>query len=199
MWGPNVSELVMGAAEEVTTSAGPLQVLDPAGYEETGVVIRATAAFAVVVALGGLVIVRDESYIRESVEALVSNPLSSIGYGIVAHLVVAFGVAYVGSQVPAVGVSGVDLTTLSFGVGLVVLLSVAAVGFTVVGTTVFALWGESNVWAGLILGGMVASGLTVARPAVGAGLWLLLVSLGVGGRVRNWVHASALDDVATGS
>lgn len=186
-----------GAGSLSASALAALQVFDPGVLNETNVVVRAITAFLIVVVFGAVLLIRRETYVSQSVDAVVSMPLRAIGYGLVAHFGLALIVAYLASQLSPLRISGVNVGNVSLLLGIVALLAVAAAGFTVVGSTVFTLWGQPNAWAGLILGGMVAGGVVLGQPTVAAVLWLGLVSLGIGGSIRNWMHASALDDIQT--
>lgn len=133
---------------------------------------------------------RFESLVNRSIDTSIDRPLSSMGYGAAAHGVLAFIGVYLASQFGQVVVSGQPLTALGLWIGVVSLAVAGALGFTVVGSALVELRGDRQRWHGLLLGAVMAGAVGVIEPVLGGVIWLIVVSTGIGGPVRQWVHAS---------
>lgn len=181
------------AGAGVTATARPIQL--GSTVAETSGAMRAVAAFALVVCLGGVVLWRADSFLDRSIDASMEQPVSSLGYGLAAHAVIAFVGVYLANKLARYGVFGSASSYVGLGVGVALVGVAGAVGFTVVGSTVTDLLAERRGWPGLVLGGVVAAGIAVVAPDVGAVLWFGIVSVGVGGPVREWVQASVVADL----
>lgn len=171
--------------------AVPGQSLDPSIVVETPA-LRAVSSFLLVLLFGGAVLVRYRGLVERSVEASMNSPFVSVVYGVGAHLVVAFAGGVFSTQLANAGVDRTLLQvvgTATFGLAMLVL---AGFGFTVLGTSLTERQGERDPWRGLVvLAGVSAIVWLVAPPLVGAAVWVLLVSAGIGGPARRWVHAEA--------
>lgn len=175
--------------------AGPaglelLQLTDPIHMLELPGVARGGLAFAVVLVLGGGFLWRRAGLIERSIDASIDRPLSSLGYGIAAHATLLFAAAYLASQLGPLTVSGRSLGPLGIWVGVVLLAAAAGLGFTVVGAAVVELGWDRPRWNGLVLGAVVAGVAGGMDPLIGGLVWVVVVSTGIGGRVRAWFHAS---------
>lgn len=167
-----------------------LQATDPTAMFGLPGFVRGPAAFAVVLIIGTALLWRYESLVERSIETSIERPLSSLGYGIGAHLTIIFFGVYAASQLGQVAPSGTPLASVGLWAGVAVLAVVAALGFTVVGAAVVEFrWGP-RPWFGLLLGAVTAGLAGLASPLVGVVLWLVVVSTGIGGPVRNWFHAA---------
>lgn len=182
-------------ADQLAGTAGSVLAADPGVIFDAPGPVRAVVAFALVLLLGGGLLWRYEAFVDRSIDATMSRPLSSIGYGVAAHLVIAFGAFYLTSQFAKLDVAGVNAGGIGVLVGALLVLLAAALGFTVVGATVGGLWGAGSNWPGLALGALMAGGAAVLDPLLAGVVWIAIVSAGIGGPVRKWLHASALSDV----
>lgn len=151
--------------------------------------LRGIAAFALVAAVGGLLLFRYRAFVDRSIEASMATPVRSVGYGVAAHAVIGFAGVYLASQLGSAGGS------VAFVAGVLVLLVVGSLGFVVVGSIIGSLMGTPDRRVGLAAGAGIAAIAGVLAPATGALVWFVVVSMGIGGPARRWLHADALDDV----
>ncbi len=171
-------------------AAASLATAVPVAVAEAPGPLRAAVVFVAVVSLGGMVCWRYGPFVDRSVEASTARPLASMGYGLLAHAVIAFGGLYLANQLGQVSVAGGNPGVLGVVAGLALWLAAGAVGFTVVGSALVALGGVQRRWPGLVAGGLIAAGAAVSDPLVGVVVWLTAVSMGIGGPVRRWFHAT---------
>lgn len=167
-----------------------LQLVDPTSLLELPGLVRAPTAFLVVMLLGAGILWRYDALVERSIEAAIDRPLSSLGYGVAAHLTIAFFGAYSASQLGQLTVSGRSLAGIGLLGGLFVFGLVAALGFTVVGTAATQVGWERHRWYGLVVGATLAGLAALVDLRVGGLVWIVVVSTGIGGRVRLWLHAA---------
>lgn len=187
----------MAGLSTVTVALGAgvsLQTLDPAVVLEAPPELRAVGTFLTVLALGAAYLWWDEPFVDRSIDSSWDRPLVSAAYGIAAHVVILFAAFYLGSRLSQFELFGQNTAVLGLAFGVVVVLLVAALGFTVVGGALVELGWERNRWTGLVVGAGIAGGIAVAATTVAGGLWVAVVSLGIGGAVRKWLHASAVGE-----
>lgn len=184
---------VVSAGLAVATA--PLSAADPTAIADVPGPLRAAVAFVAVLVLGWGARWRHGAFVDRSVEASIARPLAAVGYGLVAHLVIAFGGLYLVDQLGQLEVAGRNPGVLGALVGLSLWLVVGAFGFTVVGSAVAAYGGARRRWAGPVAGALVAAGAAVADPLVGVVVWLTAASMGIGGPVRRWYHATWAEDL----
>lgn len=177
--------------------AWPLQSVDPTLILELPGLVRGVAAFAIVLAVGTVLLWRYAGLVDRSIAASIDRPLSSLGYGIAAHLTIGFFGVYAASQLGQLTFSGRSLGGLGLLAGLGVLTVVAALGFTVVGTAIVEFRGAARREYGLLLGAAIAGVAAFTQPLLGGLVWLIVVSTGIGGPVRVWFHAA--EDVEAAS
>ena len=155
--------------------------------------VRAATVFLALVVFGGVALYRDEALVDRSIDASMAHPVKGTIYGVVLQvgLILAWGYLYAMLGGVLVGTAG-TLLFLSVAVGS--LLAVAGVGFTVVGSTIFAVVSYRQLWPGLVVGATIGALVAlVPSPAVAAVLWIAIGSLGVGGSLRKWVHDDRVD------
>lgn len=153
--------------------------------------LRAFATFVLVAGLGGVLVYRHESFLDRSIDASAERPLASLGYGLAAHAVIAFTAVYLANKLGRYGVLGQDGPLVGLLLGGLLAVAAATVGFTVVGVTVAGLRGGRRHELGLALGGLVAAAAVALASTASALVWFVVVSMGIGGAVRKWLHASA--------
>lgn len=185
--------LVAGVAV-LTGGATPLQTVDPAIFSESGAV-RASLAFGLVLLFGGALLWRFEPFLERSIDSSRAKPLSSLLYGVAAHAVIAFGGVYLATQLAQVRVAGWSAGGLGILFGVLLLLLAASLGFTVIGATVVELGWEPRRWPGVVVGALIAGAIAVIDPLFGGAVWFVVVSMGIGGPIRTWLHASAVSDI----
>lgn len=156
--------------------------------------VRGALAFSLVLVGGGGLLWRFERFLERSIESSRAKPLSSLLYGVAAHAVIAFGGVYLGFQLAQIQVAGWHPGAIGILFGVLLLGLAASLGFTVVGATVVELGWGTRRWPGVVVGALVAGGVAVMDPRFGGAVWFVLVSLGIGGPVRSWLHASAVSN-----
>ena len=171
-----------GPALVVLQVAGPSALMDLPG------VLRAPVAFSVVLVLGAGLVWRYGGVIDRSIDASIDRPLASMGYGVAAHLAIGFFGVYAASQVGRA--TGQSLGAAGLWLGVAVFATVAAMGFTVVGSAIVSVRGDGGPWHGLVVGAAIAGTAALFGSVVGGLVWVVVVSMGIGGFVRRWFHAS---------
>lgn len=155
--------------------------------------VRGPIAFGVVLLPGAAILWRWEAVVDRAIDASVDRPLSALGYGIAAHAVIVFVGIYLASRLSGVVLSGHSLAAVGLAIGVAAFGAAAALGFTVVGGAIVELrWGRRR-WLGLLLGAVGAALAAIADPMVGGLVWLVVVSTGVGGSARRWLHTAEGD------
>jgi len=177
----------------------PIQVVSPSALLDAPASVRGLVAFVAVLALGGLLLWRYEPFVARSADASMARPLSSLVYGAAAHAVIAFGGVYLINQLAGLEAFGYNAGAVGFVVGLVVVLLAASLGFTVVGTTIVGFVRDPSYWYGLLVGALLAALAAFVGSLAGATLWFVLVSMGIGGPARRWVHADEISDARDAS
>jgi hypothetical protein len=123
-----------------------------------------------------------------------AKPVRAIAYGVAAHAVIAFAGVYLASQLAQSGIFGRNGALVAGVLGGLVLLLAGSLGFMVVGSILATLSGWSP-WAGVAAGGTLAGVAGLLEPMAGGLLWFVVVSMGIGGPARRWLHADAVDDL----
>lgn len=182
---PDPGDLSTFAPSASPTAGGPV---DPAAVLEAPGPVRAAGAFLLVLLLGAVVLSLFEAGVDRSIDASLDRPVLSTVYGLVAQAAAGAAAAYVYSLIagagPVVVGGGLTIVALAW-------LAVAVVGFLVAGGVLTVIVGTRQPWTGLVVGAGIAA-VPWLLPSVTAGVtvWLVVVSLGIGGRTREWVHAS---------
>lgn len=189
MW--EFPEHAVDGPSALASATTPLQAVDPVAVIGAAGPRRGAVAFALVLVLGGALYWRWERFVDRAIEASVADPLRSLVYGAAGHAVIVFGGVYLTSRLARLEVGGLNAGAVGVISGLFVMLLVAALGFTVVGSSVVALGWDGSRWTGIGLGALVAGVAASVDPLVGGIAWFAVVSTGIGGPVRRWVHASA--------
>lgn len=178
----------------LAASETPLQALGPSTLTDAPWPFRGLAAFLVVVGLGGVLVWRYEPFVDRSIDASMERPLSSLGHGAAAHAVIVFVGVYLANKFGRYAPLDGTGPLIGLSVGLLLLVGSAAVGFTVVGSTIVELRGDRQRWLGLALGGAIAGAAGAVATTTGAFVWFVVVSMGIGGAVRRWINASAVPE-----
>ena len=175
-----------------TTTATPLQTASVSAVLDAPGPVRGLAAFLLVSVLGAILLWRYEPFVERSIDASMDRPLSSLVYGVAAHAVIAFGGVYLVNQLTNLEAFGWNAGVLGVVAGMLVVLLAASLGFVVVGSTAVEFaWGRSH-WYGLAVGALVAGVAGFLGSLAGATLWFVVVSMGIGGPARNWLHADEI-------
>lgn len=166
-----------------TASAGPV---DPTGLAEASGAVRAAASFALVLLFGGVLLYRYRGFVDRSTDASFERPRVAVVYGLMAFGLVAFGGVYVFSQLARLGGT---VSLVGLGAMALVALTLASLGFAVVGTLITDVQGRRRPWHGLVLGAGISSvGWLLLPPLGGLLAWILIASFGLGGPTRKWFH-----------
>jgi hypothetical protein len=151
--------------------------------------LRASAAFLLVVPVGVAILSRYGGFVDRSVEASMGSPLVSLLYGVLTQA----GLFFVGGVFSTqLANAGLDTAVLAVGSAVVLgaaFLALAGLGFTVVGVWLVERRGAGPRWQGFAAVAAVGATGWLLSPLLGAAVWGLLVSVGVGGPARRWIHA----------
>lgn len=161
-----------------------VSIIDQPGW------IRGVLAFAFVLAVGTVVTVRFDDIIENAIKKSTTRPGASLGYGIGAHLTIVFVGLYLTNQLRYISISGESAAVIGPLVGIMLLVVIGSVGFTVTGTAIVEVLWNGDRYTGVLLGAAMAGIAAFVNPLVGALVWVITVSLAVGGPIRHWVHAS---------
>lgn len=195
MTGATAVALVEGVVALAATPT-PMQVLDSTTLTGVPGSVRALVAFVGVLVAGGVLLWRAEAFLDRSIRASMARPVVSLGYGVAANAVVAFGAVYVTSQLARLSAFGQSVGLVGVALSLLAVFLTAALGLTVVGSTVVELAWARDHRAGLLFGASVAGVAGLLDPLVGGLLLFVLVSMGIGGPARAWLTADATDRIA---
>lgn len=182
---------VSPSTEVSLLGAVPGQSLDPSIIIDTPV-LRAVSSFLLVLLFGSAVLIRYRGLVERSVEASMNNPFVSVVYGVGTHLVIAFAGGVFSTQLANAGVDRTLLQVVGTATFAAAMLVLAGLGFAILGTSLTERRGERDPWRGLVVFAAVSAIVWLVAPLlVGAAVWVLLVSAGIGGPARRWVHAEA--------
>ena len=177
------------AVEAVGQCVSIAQAVDPSVVLDAPPT-RAIGAFVFVALFGGVLLWRFDGFVDRAIDSSMERPAVSTAYGVTAHLCVLFFGVYFFGQVTRLSASGFVVAGAGAAVAIAV-LALAGLGLTVVGARLTELVGERRPWYGLLVGAVLGAAAWLL-PVVAAGLvvWTLLVSVGIGGPTREWIHAS---------
>ena len=187
----------VGAAVASAASERPMQAVDATVIVDVPGPVRGTVAFVLMLLVGGAIAWRFAPFLDSCVDASIERPLASVGYGVAAHAVIAFAGVYLSTQLAGAPRSEWNAGVLGIFAGLFLVLVASALGFTVVGATIAVIWLDGPEWATPVVGALLAGGSAAVDPLVGGLVWFVVVSTGIGGAVRRWIHASAGPDPST--
>lgn len=190
--------LLVDQAVAATPAFPALRAAIPSAVLDAPGAVRGLAAFVLVAALGGLMLWRYEPVVDRSIDASMARPLSSLAYGVAAHAVIAFGAGYLATQLAGFDLLGRNAGVVGLLVGLLLALLAGSLGFTVVGSTLAGLGGSLPRWSGPVVGALIAGVAGLLDPLHGGFLWFVVVSMGIGGAARRWLHADEIDEARTG-
>lgn len=184
-----IGPIAVGGLTTATAGWPVLQALD---FLDVSTPVKIAGAAVLVAVLGAVILWRNEAVVERSIDDSLDRPLVSFIYGVGAHFLLAFAGLYLGNLAGQAGLPGASSGRLGLVVGLLIS---GSLGFLVVGATVVGFLGEQHYWSGLVVGALLAA-VSVAIPSlIGAFVWVVLVSLGIGGVVRTWTHASFAPEV----
>lgn len=170
--------------------------VDPATIAETTSLVRFVASFVLVLLAGGLLLAVAGEFVDRAVDSSMETPVASVGYGLMAQAAIVFLGYYLLGQLAGVSGAIVDVAFVVIGV---LTLALAGLGFTVVGVRITELVGDRRLSLGAVVGAALSAVVwLVPSFLLGLVLWLLVVSLGVGGPTEAWLHASRSVDGQSG-
>lgn len=175
-------------------SLGALAGLDVSTLFGASAAVRAISVVLVVFLVGLGLCWWDESFVDRSVDAATARPLSSLAYGLATHAAIALAGVLLTAKLGRLTLGGFYFGWVGVLVGVGLLLVTATVGFSVVGIIVLGLLTDVDSRGGVLLGAIIAGGVTLLDPLLGVATWLLVVSAGIGGFAREWLTADALPD-----
>lgn len=167
-----------------------LTALDPSVVASAPAPVRAVGSFLLVLVFGGALLYLSEGFVDRAIDSSMESPLKSAVYGAVAYGSIAFAGVYAYSQLAAVGAAGPAVGAVGMVLVALVWLVLAGLGFAVVGARITEAAGERRLRLGLVVGAAV-SAVAWLVPSFVLGLlaWVVVVSVGIGGPTRKWVHA----------
>lgn len=172
----------------------PLQALDPSVVADAPATVRAAAVFLTTVLFGGVVVYRYGGRVDEAAGASRERPLLAVVYGLGAFGFVLFVVAFGLSELSRAGVGLRVVSTFVFVALAVMVLSLGAVGFAVVGVLLADAFGFRDPMLGLVGAAGASAVAWFLLPVVpGALVWVVIAAVGVGGPTRRWVHRDSVD------
>lgn len=188
--------VVNAAVLVVLPGVATAQSLGPSVVTEAPASLRAVASFVLVLLFGGGLLYRYGGFVERSVDSSKEQLLLSVVYGVIAYGLVGFVCVYAYSQLARLGTGGAVLSTVAVATVGIVALTLAGLGFVVVGTLLTDLQGRRQPWVGLVIGAAVSAVAWLALPLLpGLVAWLVVTAFGIGGPTRRWVHASQASPV----
>jgi hypothetical protein len=151
--------------------------------------LRAAVAFVLVVPFGVAILSRYGGLVERSVETSMGSPLVSVLYGFLTQVGLLFVGGVLSTQLANAGLGTTTLTVGSTVVFGVVFLTLAGLGFAVVGAWLVERRGAGPRWQGLGAVAAVGAAGWLLPALLGTAIWVGLVSVGIGGPTRKWIHA----------
>ncbi|EMA47912.1 hypothetical protein [Halococcus saccharolyticus] len=184
-----VSDRRASVVDAVGSGASSVQAIDPTTVVDAPPA-RAIGAFVFVMLFGGVLLWRFDGFVDQSVDSSMERLTVSTVYGVTAHACVLFFGVYFFGQVTRLSANRLVVAGAGAAVAVAV-VGLAGLGLTVVGARLTELVGERRPWYGLVVGAVLgASAWLLPAAAASLVVWVLLVSVGIGGPTREWIHAS---------
>lgn len=187
-WVGDAGGLVGSSGAPLGTSPG----LDVWTLFGTANPIRAVSVVLLVFLIGIGLMWWDDTLMDRSVDAAMARPVASLAYGLATHFAIALAGVLLTAKLGRLTLGGFFFGWLGVLVGVTLILVTATVGFSVVGIIVLGLLTDVDARGGVLLGAIIAGGVTLLDPLLGVATWLLVVSAGIGGFARKWLTADAL-------
>ena len=175
----------------------PLQTGQLSGLMDQPSWYRSVAAFVSVFAIGAIMLFRSRSFISDSVTATIERPAVAVFYGFGAHAMLGFFGYYLGDQLVQKALPTGEGGMYGILVTVVIVATLGAWGFTVIGTAISESLLGADVWGGLAIGSAFAAVVAFIEPLAAVAIWVILVSISTGGRIRWWVHAYEAEEEVT--
>ena len=174
--------------------------VDPSAAAQLPATVLATGSFLLVLAFGTIALWRSREFVERGIVTSMRQPHMSLVYGLIAYGLVGFIGFLLLIQLSFAGISDSSFRYVALALIGAGMLSLAGPGYAIVGTRVLDQVGGRQPWNGLALGAVLsATSLLVLPLQLGALVWLLVAALGIGGPVREWMHADrdVNDDTAS--
>jgi len=187
------SRVVLTTLTAVTLLPGVVasQPLDPTAVADVSTPIRAVGSFLLVLLFGGSLLTFSEGFVDRSVDASMESPLRSIAYGALAQIGLVLVGTYAVGQLAGLGSGNPIVGLVAFWVLALAWLALAGFGFTVVGAGLTEAAGTRQLWSGLAIGAAIAAFVWMLPTVLlGALASVVVVSIGIGGPTKRWLHAS---------
>lgn len=172
-----------GVVAAVAQVGDPSALLGLSGPAYAGLSFLAVLAVSV-----GLLARRADTVDRAVDRATQGLPLAAV-YGIIPFAAVVFIGGYVLSQSARVGVTNRILVWV-LGVAVVgAIVTLASLGYLVVGAYATELEGGRRLWTGAAVGASVSAVPWLVLPTLPAlAVWVVVAAVGLGGTTQKWVH-----------
>lgn len=172
-----------GALPAVAQIGDPSALLDLSGPVYAGLSFLSILVAAVV-----LLDRRERTVDRAVDRAIQGLPLAAV-YGIIPFAAVVFIGGYVLSQSARAGVTNRILVVV-LGIAVVgAIVTLAALGYLVIGAYITELEGERRLWTGAAVGAALSALPWLVLPTLPAvATWVVLAAVGLGGTTQRWVH-----------
>ncbi|MFB6223445.1 MAG: hypothetical protein ABEH86_07210 [Haloarcula sp.] len=184
----NIGPTVAGLA---TTMGTPI-----VGQVESGVVtdlsrpIRGVVAFVLVLVAGALILRLRESYVNESITAILDSPATALLYGIAGYVIVGIVGLYGATTLARLSVAGGVFVRLMILISSAFVLGLTGFGFLVVGTLLTDILRNRQPTLGLLIGAVLSAVMWVLfSPAGSIVSSLAIAAFGIGGSARLWIHS----------
>lgn len=180
----------LGFALVAYTGVTAAQPVVPSAIRDVPGPVRAAVAFGLVLVVGAGLLSRHSPFVHRAIATSMERPINSFLHGVVAFGLISFGGILVVAQGAQFGVGIPVLTMVGFGLAGFVMVVLGSLGYVVVGAKITDLVGERRPWNGVVFGAAIGAIGWLFLPAIVAGaVWVLGAAVGVGGPMREWLHA----------
>ena len=172
IWNPVVGQLAPGVSTELSRP------------------LRGLGSFVLVLVAGALVLRLRQSYVDESVNAILDSPATAVLYGIAGYMIVGIVGLYGATTLARLSVAGGVFVRIAILVSSAFVLVLTSFGFLVVGTLVTDTLSNRQPVLGLLIGASLSAVLWVLfSPAGSIVSSLAIAAFGIGGAARLWIHS----------
>lgn len=174
------------ATEVVATVA---QIGDPSALLDLSAPAYAGLSFLAILTAGvGLLAWRADTVDLAVDHAIRGLPLAAL-YGVIPFAAVVFIGGYVLSQSARVGVANQALVWVLGAVVIACIVTLAGLGYLVIGTYLTEVEGSRRPWTGAALGAGLSALPWIVLPTLPAlATWVVVAAVGLGGTTQQWVH-----------
>ncbi|WP_311172921.1 hypothetical protein [Halobellus ordinarius] len=176
--------LTQGVIAVVTAQVGDPSVLlgMPGPYYAVG-------SFLTVLAAAVGLLARRESLVERATDRAIERSPLAILYGVIPFALSAFVGGYVLSQAARVGAGGPLIVTGMASLVGIALVTLAGLGYLVVGSYLTEIEGARRPWPGAVVGAGLSAIPWLVLPLLPAlFVWFVLAAVGLGGTTQEWIH-----------